>query len=82
MKITYTVGIKVPAGWRSVDVVAEATKITEKMAVVTEVTTIDGEEPSTCQSRTGASRQSFNGFFWAGLQVGTRKRLSACKILD
>ena len=70
-----------PAGWRPVAVVAEAHKVSPGMAIVDSVELINGKSPSYGQSRTGARRQEFNGTYFASIQVGTKKRLSACAIL-
>ena len=82
MKIKYSIGVKVPAGWRSVTVIAVAEKISAAMVQVKEILTIDGEKPSYGQSRTGAKRQEFNGMYWANAETGKKKRLSACEILE
>lgn len=74
--IKYSTSVKVAAGWRDVNVVAKAA-----MAEVVEVITIDGEEPSRTQSRTGARRQEFNGIWWAKTQIGAKKRVSACEVI-
>ena len=81
MILKYSIGVKVPAGWRQVSVIADATQVSPGMAQVTSVREIDGEAPNRNQSRTGAHRQEFDGTFWAGLEVGKKKRLSACRIL-
>ena len=81
-KIKYNAAVKTMAGWRPVEVVAEATlSSTGKMAEVTKVLTIDGERPSRGQSRTGAKRQEFNGMLWARLEIGSKKRVSACEVV-
>lgn len=79
--IVYSSAVKVDAGWRHVNIKARAEKISAGMAVVREVIEIDGEAPAYGQSRTGAKRQSFNGKWWAGQQIGAKKRLSACEIV-
>ena len=82
MKVSYTSSVKVPAGWRSVTVVALVEKISAGMGKVVEVLTIDGSTPAYGQSRTGARRQEFNGKYWAESQIGSKKRLSACSIVS
>ena len=82
MQIQYTSAVKTFAGWRSVSVVAQAASISKGMAQVTSVETIDGEVPNYNQSRTGAKRQAFNGLFWANNEVGKKKRISACRVLE
>lgn len=82
VKIAYDVGVKVPAGWRSVRIVAAAGKTSEKMATVISVLTVDGESPHYGQSRTGARRQEFNGHYVSSSEVGKKKRLSSCQILE
>ena len=81
MQVRYTSSVKVPAGWRSVSVVANVEKVSPAMAKVVDVLFIDGEVPSYGQSRTGAKRQEFNGKYWAEAQIGAKKRLSACEII-
>jgi len=82
MKIKYSIGIKVPAGWRQVEIVAIAERISEKMAEITDIELIDGEEPSYKQSRTGANRQKFNGTWWAKTEIGKKKRISSCTVIE
>lgn len=82
MKIQYSIGVKVEAGWRQVSIEADAESISPKMARVTRVITIDGESPRYGQSRTGAKRQAFNGLFWAKGEIGKTKRISACKVTE
>lgn len=81
IKITYTASVFTPAGWRGVTITATATKTSEKMALVVEVLEIDGESPKSNMSRTGASRQRYNGSNISCREVGAKKRLSACEIL-
>ena len=82
MKIEYKTSVKTPAGWRSIDVQAIIEKTSEKTGKVTDILLVDGEKPAYMQSRTGARRQQFNGLFVARLEVGKKKRLSSCKILE
>jgi hypothetical protein len=82
MKLKYQSSVKVPAGWRSVNIVAECEQVSPGFAVVKTVELIDGEPPHYGQSRTGAKRQEFNGHYWAKTQIGAKKRISACKILE
>ena len=82
MKIEYKTSIKTRAGWRSIDVQAIIEKTSEKTGKVTTILLVDGEKPAYMQSRTGARRQQFNGLFVARLEVGKKKRLSSCKILE
>lgn len=82
MKIKYQSSVKVAAGWRSVNIVADVEKLNEAIAIVKNVILIDGETPAYSQSRTGAKRQEFNGIFWAKTQIGAKKRLSSCTILN
>jgi hypothetical protein len=78
MKIKYTASVMVAAGWRSVEITAEAEQVSKGMAVVTKVQLIDGEAPNGYQSRTGAKRQTFNASGIAQREVGKKKRLSTC----
>jgi phage terminase large subunit-like protein len=80
--IKYTASVYTPAGWRGVTITAKATKTSEKMALVVEVLEINGESPKSSMSRTGASRQRFNGRGISCREVGAKKRLSACEILN
>lgn len=82
MKIKYTVGVKTQAGWRSVDVVAEASPVSAKMAEVIKVISLDDEEPRYGMSRTGAKRQQYNGLYFASAEVGKKKRLGSCEIVE
>ena len=81
IKIRYQSSVKTPAGWRSVQIVADAERISDAMAQVKEVLLIDGETPAYGQSRTGAKRQQFNGRYFASQQIGTKKRISSCELI-
>ena len=82
IKIRYVTSVFTPAGWRGVVITAEASKTSEKMALVVEVLEINGESPKSQMSRTGASRQRYNGNSISCREVGAKKRLSACEILN
>ena len=82
MKIEYTASVFTPAGWRGVTIAADAERISAGMARVLAVTAIDGETPAGTMSRTGARRQQFSGSGVAAREVGARKRLSACSVLE
>ena len=73
MKISYSVGIKRPCGWRSAEVIATAEKISDKMVVVTDA--------SIARDST-ANRQSFYAPSWERMEIGKKKRLSSVKILE
>ena len=79
--ISYKSSVMVDAGWRSVCVTAIADKISTGMAVVTEVTDIDGNGNAGYASRTGAKRQKYNVSGIASREIGKRKRISACQVL-
>ena len=81
IKINYSTSVFTPAGWRNVEITATATKISEKTASVLEVLEINGQAPKASMSRTGASRQRFNGCGISRREVGSNKRLSSCTIL-
>ena len=81
IKISYKASVFTPAGWRGVTITATATKTSEKMALVVEVLEINGDIPKSSMSRTGASRQRFNGCGISRREEGAKKRLSACEIL-
>lgn len=82
MKIEYTASVFTPAGWRGVTIAADAERISAGMARVLAVLAIDGETPAGTMSRTGARRQQFSGSGVAAREVGARKRLSACNVLE
>jgi hypothetical protein len=82
MIIEYNASVKTEAGWRSVTIRAEATQASAAMAEVTKVISIDGEMPGYGMSRTGARRQQYNGKYVAEREIGARKRLSACEIIE
>jgi hypothetical protein len=84
MIIRYKTSVFLPqmSEWRGVTITAEAEQVSKGMAVVTRVTEIDGEEPAGYISRTGARRQAYNARWVAQREVGKRKRLSACAILE
>lgn len=82
MRIEYTASVFTAAGWRSVAITADAERVSDGMARVVAVTAIDSEDPRPGMSRTGARRQQFNGASIAAREVGARKRLSACNILE
>ena len=72
----------VEAGWRSVEITAAADQISKGMAQVRCVLAIDGKVPLGEQSRTGANRQKFNASGIAQREVGKKKRLSCCRIIE
>lgn len=82
MKISYTTSVFTAAGWRSVSITATADQISPGMAKVIAVTEIDGDEPRGYKSRTGAKRQQYNASSIASREVGAKKRISTCKILE
>ena len=82
MKIQYTSSVKTPAGWRSVEIIADALKLSEKRCEILSIYTIDGESPNYNQSRTGAKRQSFNGVYFANAECGKKKNISSLKIIE
>ena len=82
MRIEYTASVFTAAGWRSVAITADAERVSGGMARVVAVVAIDGEDPRPGMSRTGARRQQYNGAAIAAREVGARKRLSACSLLE
>jgi hypothetical protein len=82
IRIEYTASVFTAAGWRSVAITADAERVSDGMARVVVVTAIDGEDPRPGMSRTGARRQQYNGAAIAAREVGARKRLSACSLLE
>ena len=81
IKIKYSTSVCTDAGWRGVWVRATAIPISAKMAEVTEVMKIGGEDPARSMSVSGSKRQAFNGLSIAQREIGAKKRLSACSIL-
>ena len=69
------------AGWRGVWVRATAVMVSAKMAEVTSVMKIGGEDPARSMSVSGSRRQAFNGISISQREIGAKKRLSACSIL-
>ena len=82
IKIKYFTSVCTDAGWRGVWVRANAVMVSAKMAEVTEVTKIGGEDPSRSMSVSGSRRQAFNGISISQRELGAKKRLSACSILQ
>ena len=80
--IQYDTSVYVPAGWRSIEITAKAEQTSQKMASVIEVLAIDGEEPRGYTSRTGAKRQTYHASGIAKREIGKRKRLSSCRVLE
>lgn len=80
--IEYNSSVYVPAGWRSVTIIARARRTSPKMAEVVEVLEIDGEAPTGYTSRTGAKRQRYHAAGIAQREVGARKRLGTCYIVE
>lgn len=77
MKIEYKASVFTQAGHRSVYVIAEAKKLSEKRCEVVQVLTIDDEEPRKLMTRTGAKRQEFDGLYLAANEVGKKKNISS-----
>ena len=80
--IEYNASVMVDAGWRSVTIKAMAEKTSEKMATVLDVLEIDGEVPSGYTSRTGAKRQRYNASSIKERELGKKKRLSSCVVIE
>ena len=76
MKVEYKSSVNTPAGHRSVFIIAEAKKLSEKRVEITNVLTIDDEAPNYTMSRTGAKRQQYNGLYYAQQEVGKKKNIS------
>ena len=72
----------VAAGWRSVEILANAKKISDKRAEIIEVLKIDNETPNGYTSRTGAKRQTYNAAGIAKREVGKVKILSKCEVVS
>ena len=82
MNIQYTASVFTAAGWRLVKVTATAAQVSPGMAQVIQVTEIDGREPVGYTSRTGAKRQQYHAAGIASREVGAKKRISCCKVLE
>ena len=81
IKIKYSTSVCTDAGWRGVWVRATAVMVSAKMAEVTSVMKIGGEDPARSMSVSGSRRQAFNGLSIAQRELGAKKRLSSCSIL-
>jgi hypothetical protein len=77
MKVEYKSAVHTDAGHRSVYIIAEAKKLSEKRCEIVRVITIDDEEPCRVMSRTGAKRQQYNGIYYAEQEVGKKKNISS-----
>lgn len=83
IKVIYNSSVHVAAGWRSVEIMAEVElNKSGKKGAVLNVLEIDGETPSCGMSRTGASRQKYNGNSIAEREVGAVKIISKCKKVE
>ena len=82
MIIEYNGTVLCNAGFRAVTIRAEAERISAGMARVTKVISIDGEVPGYGMSRTGARRQEYNGHNVAQREIGARKRISSCTVIE
>lgn len=82
MQAIYSASVHTPAGWRNVTVKADLLQVSKGMVTVVKVLEIDGEAPTRRMSVTGAKRQAFDGIYFANGQVGARKRLSTCTVLE
>ena len=83
MKIEYKAAVNTPAGHRTVYIIANATKLSEKRVVIDSVINIDDETPEKVMSRTGAKRQQYDGLYYASAEVGKKKNISSLfNILD
>ena len=82
--LKYIAAVYVAAGWRSVPVIARARPLGRGgLAQVTEVLAVGGHAPDTTwASRTGANRQGYSPAAISNRELGKRKRVSACHILD
>ena len=82
IKIKYSTSVCTDAGWRSVWVRATASPLSAKMVEVVEVTKISGEDPVKNMSVSGSRRQAFNGISISQREIGAKKRLSTCEIVN
>ena len=82
ISVEYKTSVKTAAGWRSVYMIAEAKKISEKRVQILRVNSIDGEEIKPFMSRTGANRQKYNGSYFASQEIDKKKNISAMFKVD
>jgi len=82
MIIKYRSSVYTRAGWREVTITADAERVSPGVARVTSVQAIGGHPPTGTMSRTGSRRQEFHGAGIAMREVGARKRLSSCSIVE
>ena len=61
---------------------ATASPLSAKMVEVVEVTKISGEDPVKNMSVSGSRRQAFNGISISQREIGAKKRLSTCEIVN
>ena len=61
---------------------ATASPLSAKMVEVVEVTKIGGEDPVKSMSVSGSRRQAFNGISISQREIGAKKRLSTCEIVN
>jgi len=80
IEIKYNGSVLTKAGFRSVMFTAKALMISDKRAKIIEVIDINGDGVGYA-SRTGASRQKYNGSAAAEMQKGKIKNLSSCQVV-
>ena len=61
---------------------ATASPLSAKMVEVVEVTKIGREDPVKNMSVSGSRRQAFNGLSISQRELGAKKRLSTCEIVN
>jgi hypothetical protein len=81
MRISYNSSVFTQAGWRSVEIIANAEKLSEKRCKIVDVIDINGDGNTGYASRTGAKRQEYNVGRAAECEIGKIKNLSSCTIL-
>ena len=82
MIIKYETSVFTPAGWRGETVTAEAEKISDKRARITEILDIGGNGNHGYHSRTGAKRQMYNVGGVAKREIDKIKILSKCEVVE
>jgi len=75
--IEYKASVNTPAGWRSVYMSGTAKQTSQNRVEVVEITHIDGDRVAKNMNRTGANRQQFDGEYFANLETGKKKNVSA-----
>lgn len=77
VNVEYSSSVLTKCGWRSVFMSGIAKQISDKRVEILEIKKIDGDDIDCYMSRTGASRQSFNGEYFAKSEISKKKNISS-----